>query len=148
MSKAEPKKEAPKEDLSSLTAVYTGRKLGNDGKTIFQRFIVTDGKERLFRGVKNVIPGYTYRIGKDYIATSPERVPDAAFVDNPEWEAADALVDAANAKRRAEAKIRAKAKPGVKKAIEALRPLLRGISYYDRLALVEYLATEAAKKTK
>lgn len=149
--KAEEKKEPPKEEKKEppkhdQTCVYTGRRLTWDNK-VWQRFETPDGKERFFTGIKRVWIGHTYRCSESSILIKPERV-DVPWVDNPAWSAEDALVDAHNAKKREEKKLRDRATPALKNAIAALAPLCKGLSQYKREALISHLAYEAAKKGK
>jgi len=125
-------------------AVYTGRRLSSNGK-VYHRFELLPERESMyFTGVVGVWLGHTYECTDDRIAKRPKMTDDPRE-DNAEWEAADAEVDAKNAQKRAEAKIRASTKPALKKAVEALRPLVRGKDYFARKALIEYLA-ELSKK--
>lgn len=140
------KSDKPVESKYNRTCVYAGRKLSYDENKVFQRFIKEDGEEMIFQGVKGVWIGYTYRCSDNRIAAKPERVHEIERIDNAEWEATDALVDARNAKRRAESKLSASSKPTIKAAIAALRPLMKGRSYFDRRALIEWLCVEASKK--
>lgn len=119
------------------TATYTGRRLLANGK-VYQRFEGSDGRERYFRGIRGVSIGFTYRCAKAKMPIRPEMTDDER-INNPEWEAADALVDERNAKRRADAKVQSMSKPALKAAMEALKPLIKGMSYYERAALVNHL---------
>jgi hypothetical protein len=129
----------------NLSCIYAGRRLFGDGK-VRQLFLCGD-KEWYFKGVKGVWVGFTYKCGEGRIASKPERM-DAELINNPEWEAADKLVDAHNAKKRGEAKLKAKVSPAIKNAIHALVPLVRRLGYYETRTLVEFLANEAKKKSK
>lgn len=134
----------PKPKVYTRKAVYTGRRMS--GGKVWQRFeLLPEKTEMFFRGVKRVYIGATYKCNRTSIAGKPERIDDE-MIFNAEWDAADALVDAHNAEKRAEAKYRAKASPALKNAVEALRPLVRGIGFFDAKALTDYLVTEAKKK--
>lgn len=134
------------ENKYPFTCIYAGRRLRYDGK-VYQLFL-RDGKEEMgFSGVKGVWIGYTYRCGEDKIATKPERT-DAERVDNPEWDAKDALVDAHRAEKRAKAKLADATRPALKNAITALVPLVRNIPGFQARHLVEYLVDEAKKASK
>ncbi len=125
-------------------AVYCGRKLCGDGK-VYQRFLRTDNnKEMHFQGVKRVWIGYTYKCGAGSISTKPERTLDERF-DNAEWEATDTLVDVHNSNRRAEKKLQEKVAPTLKAAIEALKPLFKDKGYFERKAIIEWLAEKSSK---
>jgi hypothetical protein len=128
------------------TCVYTGRREGK--KCILHRFEKPDGEEMYFSGIRGVHIGMTYRCGKTNIASRPELVMEVERIDNPEWDAADALIDAKRAEKRAEKKLAASTKPALKTAVSALQPLVRGMSYFDRKSLVEYLVEEAVKVGK
>jgi len=65
-----------------------------------------------------------------------------APVDNPKWEAEDALVDIKRAKDRADAKFKKNESPTLKLAIQALNRVCDGMSFFDRRALIEYLVME------
>lgn len=138
---------APTPPVYNLTCVYTGRRISNDQKEVFQRFVKPDGTESLYKGVKGVWIGHTYKCAEKNISTKPERV-DTPRIDNPEWEAADALVDAHNRRKRAEAAIAKSTKPGIKAAIEVLTPLCRGLAIWEREALIRYLARQSWEKEK
>jgi hypothetical protein len=120
-------------------AIYVGRRWGTKGTTLQKFLLLPERKEMYFKGVKGVHMGYTYECSEDSISAKPKMIVDAPRVDDPEWEAEDALVDAANAQKRADAKIRANASPTMKKAIESIKPLLRGRNSYERELLVRYL---------
>lgn len=125
-------------------AVYTGRRLASNGK-VYHRFeLLPERSDMHFTGLTGVWLGHTYECTDSKIAKRPKMTDDDRE-DNAEWEAADAEVDAKNAVKRAEAKVRSQTKPALKKAVEALRPLFRGKGYFERRALIEYLA-ELAKK--
>lgn len=129
-------------DKYNRKAVYTGRRLENDGK-VYQRFeLLPDHSEIFFRRVRSVWIGHTYKCADSKISLRPERTDDDR-IDNPEWEGFDAIVDAHNAKRRAEAKLRAKLTPSLKAAIVALKPLMRGKAHFERRAIIEYLADKS-----
>ena len=142
------KKEKPETDKYKHTCVYAGRRLSQDGKRVYQRFIDSKGNEMLFKGVSGVWIGYTYKCSETQIARKPERVRDVERIDNPEWDAADALVDSHNARKRADAKIAKSTRPAMKAAIEAIRPLVRGLHHFERKALIEYLAVKSQEKKK
>lgn len=134
----------PKE-VFKLTCVYTGRRLFNDGSVV-QRFEMPDGTERFFSGIKNVWIGYSYKIGEKTISTRPERISEIEIKNNPEWDAADALVDAKNAKKRAEAKMKAQTKPAMKAAVLALTPLCKNLDLFQREALIKFLVDQTRYK--
>lgn len=121
-------------------AVYTGRRL--QGNKVYQRFeLLPERTEMFFSGIKGAWIGYIYKCTDSKMSSKPERTDDDRM-DNAEWDAADALVDAYNAKKRAEAAIRGKQSPALKAAIVALKPLMRGLSSFSRAALIAYLAEE------
>ncbi len=135
----------PKEEkIYTRRAVYTGRRL--NGKNVFQCFeLLPEKKEMFFKGIRGVHLGYTYECTDSQMPVRARCV-DVERIDNPEWEAADAIVDARNAEKRAASKMAATSKPNLKRALEVLRPLMRGLSYYDTRNLIEYLVIEAKKK--
>ncbi len=131
------KKAIPKTEYKER-AVYTGRRLGQDGK-VRQRFELLPSKQEMFfTGIKRVYIGYTYKCHSDSISVKPEMTTDP-LVNNPEWDAKDALVDKYNEEKRAEAKIRNASKPALKAVIEALYPLTKNLSFSDRRKLIELL---------
>lgn len=126
-------------------AVYTGRRIGRDGK-IYHRFELLPKRDEMhFAGIKQVWIGYTYKCTENSISAKPERTEDTKE-NNPAWEGADEAVDAHNAKKRAEANMRKEAKKNVQKAVEALRPIMRGLSIFEREELVKYLVDKARSK--
>ena len=140
------KKETPKAEYK-CKCIYAGRRIGGDGKTYQLFLLLPEKREMYFRGVKRVWLGYTYKCGDTSISTKPERTDDE-HVKNPEWESADTLVDIKTAEKRAETKLKKNTKPAMREAIEALRPLMKNLSYFNRRSLIEYLATEAARVKK
>lgn len=128
-------------------AVYIGRRLwGERGDKVAHCFqLLPERRQMAFKGIKKVYIGYTYECAESTMPTRPTRTEDAR-IDNPEWEAADALVDARNARKRADAKIKANSRPAMKKAIEALKPVLIGLDYFQRRSLIEYLANISLRK--
>lgn len=126
-------------------AVYTGRRLFRSGSVVYRFELLPEKTEMFFSGIRGLIIGYTYACSASQMPTRPVRLEDEA-IENPEWEVADALVDAEKRMKREEAKLRAKASPSVKKACEALRPLMIGKDYFSRKLLIEYLADKARAK--
>lgn len=129
-------------------AIYAGRRGDfRDGK-VRQVFLRSDTKEEMFfTGIKRVAIGYTYECEAKSIKVAPKRTDDER-IDNPEWDAADALVDAKNAEKRAAAKCSKESSPALQAAIDALVPLLKNTNFFDQRLLVEYLASEAGKKAR
>lgn len=128
-------------------AVYTGRRLQSNGE-VWHRFEKPNGEEMYFGKTQRVYIGHTYACGKSNIARRPERDYGIERVDNPEWDAADALVDAHRARRRAEAKAKATSSPALKNASAALAPLFKGLDYFQRRYLIEYLANSLDDRGK
>lgn len=145
--KAKPTVELTPEQKYPELCVYAGRRLDKNNK-LHQCFIFPGNEVAWFKGIKGVHLGYTYRCTKEKLSVKPPRVYDVSRVDNPEWEAADALVDAHNAKKRAAAKIAATTSPAIKNAIQALIPVCRNLGYYDRQQLIEFLTDKATVKPK
>ncbi len=140
MTKA--KEEKPKYDR---VAVYTGRRLMKSGE-VYQRFELLPNRDELFfAGVKRVFIGEAYECNADRMPVRPVQAKHPNE-DKPEWEAADALVDAHRAVKRAEAKAAVMSNPNLKRATEALSPLFKGLDYFNRKALVEFLATKVKGK--
>lgn len=123
-----------------LRVVYTGRRLNGD-RGFIQRFETPDGKERFFSGIHGVFIGHTYEAGATGMAVWPKRL-DVERIDNPEWEAADALVEAKRRERSAEARVRKALTPALKTAIAALTPLMKDKGYFEREAIIKYLAEQ------
>jgi len=134
-----------KKDDQTQRVIYTGRRLMNSGK-VWHRFEGAGGVERFFSGVCGVYIGHTYKCTPNSIQRRPERDQDVESVDNPAWEAADELVDAELAKRRAEKKVASRSKPAIKAALAALEPLCRNLDFFEMEKLIKYLAVEARNK--
>lgn len=125
-------------------AVYTGRRL--HGEKVVQRFELLPGKREMFyRNVRGVHIGHTYACSATQMSRRPEWLNEERR-DNPEWEAQDALVDEFNARKRAEAKIRALTKPALRAALEALKPLVKGMDYFARVKLVTLLVEKVGSE--
>lgn len=119
-------------------AVYTGRRLG--GGKIFHEFeLLPERKKMYFQGIRRVFIGYAYKCTAGRMPEKPEIDYEIKREDNPKWDADDALVDATNAAKRAEKKYREAASPALKKALEALIPLVKGKNVFEREALLKYL---------
>jgi hypothetical protein len=145
---AKKKKLEPAKPKYPFKAVYTGRRVASDGK-VYQRFEkIPGGNEMYFKGIKGVWLGHIYACGDGTISMRPERIRDEDPIDDPEWEAADTLVDAHNAKKRAEATVRKASKPALKAAIAALKPLCEKLDYFQRKTLITHLAMQLAPKGK
>lgn len=122
-------------------AVYTGRRL--DGSKVLQRFEERpSGKERWFQGIKGVWIGYTYECGAKQMSRRPARKDDPA-INNPAWDAADALVTAHRAEQKAEAKYRGTVSPALKTAVAALKPICKGLDIFEATKLIKYLVDQA-----
>lgn len=133
---------AKKETKYARHLVYTGRRKYENGKTL-QRFEILPKREEVFfSGVKGVYLGYTYGASIKQLARRPERLDEYEREDNPAWDAADALVDVANAKKRADSVLSRLEKPALKAAIDALTPLVASLDYYDTKELVTYIASK------
>lgn len=139
----------PKKIDDSHRALYMGRRF--NGKTPMHCFRL-NGEDVFFAKTRGVIIGYTYKCGKDTMLKKPERDWDIERVDNPEWEAADAIVTAMVKEKReqkkAEAKMKAVSKPALKAAALALLPLCKKLNYSERQKLVRYLVEELSKLSK
>ncbi len=132
--------------MKKYTAIYIGRRLGKS-KT-FHAFIRTDNKEEMwFEKTKGCIIGCTYECEADSIKRRPIRTDDK-IIDNAQWDAQDALVDAKNAEKRAEAKMRDVESPALKAAVAALIPLCKTLGIFEQEKLIRYLVNEARKKAK
>lgn len=113
------------------TAIYIGKRiLGNDVAQCFER---TDTKEILkFKRIKSVYIGSTYKCGENGILVSPERV-DVETIENPKWEAENAIAEEYLWRKRAQTKVEStlkkEEKRHLKTAIEALRPLVKSVDY-------------------
>lgn len=123
--------------------VYTGRRLV--GNKVQQRFEHANGSEMFFTGVHRVWLGYFYKAGTNSILSKPDRV-EKPPVSNAEWEAQEAIVAEHNAKCLAEAKMSKFQHPHLDAAILALKPLCRGLDYFDRHALITFLTAQTGKK--
>jgi hypothetical protein len=133
-----------KKSSNNETCVYTGRRL-NGSKGSLQRFEMPNGEEAFYKRIKGVYIGHTYECSKDKMSIRPTQT-DAERIDNPEWDAADALVDASNARKRAQKKCAAKTSPAFKNAIAAITPLCKGLGYIERRYLIELLVDKVTFK--
>jgi hypothetical protein len=140
------KNEKPKEKKYDRTCIFVGRRLGKGNKTYQVFLLLPEKTEMYFRGIKRVYLGFTYRCTKNAIPIKPEMVHGAERVDNPEWEARDALVDEHNALRRSEAKYRKQSNPRVQALIASLKPLVKDLAFYETRNLIEYLVTKSKGK--
>lgn len=119
-------------------AIYIGRRLGRGDKTLHAFLLLPDKKEIFFPRTRGVIIGHTYKCWATKMSRRPERTDDER-IDNPVWDAADALVDAHNAKKRAETKARKNSSPALKAAVAALKPLVEKTNYIEQESLVRHL---------
>lgn len=133
-------------------AVYVGRRL--NGSTTVQCFeLLPDHKPMLFRGIRGVFLGYTYRCTETSMPIRPEMV-DAPIIHNPDWEVQDALVDQYREKRRAEKRFESASKPHLRAAVKAIQALFQNTnatvfdSFYSRKKLIEYLVEVSSKKVR
>jgi hypothetical protein len=129
-----------------LTAVYTGRRLLSDNKTIIHRFERGD-RELLFKGIKRVWIGHTYKCSESQMPIRPERA-DVPRIDNPAWEAADELVSAQKKHQRSEVKLKNTSSPALKTAIIALAPLVKDLGYFQIKLLIEHLIDSLTGKNR
>jgi hypothetical protein len=144
---AKKKKLEPAKPKFNRKAIYTGRRVLPNGQ-VGQRFeLLPEGREMYFKSIKGVWLGHVYACGDGEIATRPERLSDGAII-KAEWEAADTLVDAHNARKRAERAVSEASKPALKAAIEALKPLCEKLDYFQRKALITHLAMQLKQKGK
>lgn len=125
-------------------AIYTGRRQFGTGKTAQEFLLLPERKAIYFRGIQGVAIGYTYACAENSMPKRPSRTTDG-YQDNPDWEAKDALAEAAMAEKRAEEKIIKQSRPAIDRAVEALRPLMKGANYYQRKQLIELLCEKAYK---
>lgn len=128
------------------TAFYTGRRVV--GQKVLQRFEFPDGREMFFKGVRQVWIGAAYRCGAKNISTRPERVYDVDPIHNPKWEAADAVAASFLSQKRAEKKLANNQTPMLDAAVEALLPLCREVSYFERKYLIEELLDRIERRLK
>ena len=128
-----------------VNALYVGRRL--NGGHVSQAFKLPDEKLVAFKGIHGVFIGgtYLYNDEKRTMSSKPERV-DAPVVHNAEWEAADAAAEGHLARVREDARLKKCSRPAIRRAVETLRPLLKGSDYYAKRALIEFLIVEAGKK--
>jgi hypothetical protein len=118
--------------------VFVGRRVASGGKTSYKFELLPKREPMYFGKIKGVYIGHTYECTENSISGKPNRV-ERERESNPEWEAQDALVDAANEEKRAQRKWAESSKPTVKKAIEALKPLMRGLTIFERELLIKHL---------
>lgn len=135
-----------KKQTYKMRAIYTGRRITGSGTA--QRFeLLPAHKEIFFRGIKGVYIGYTYKCSSKHMATKPERTDDER-IDDATWDAADALVDAENSRKRQEQKIKSLSKPALRAAIDAISPLVKNLAYHDCKNLLEYLLEKIMEKKR
>lgn len=133
----------------SLKCVYAGRRLNHVTHSkveIFHCFI-QNGKEMFFKNVLGVFMGCSYECSQDTISRRPKLLADDR-VDNPDWEAKDALAAAWLKSRRAKNKIKNLQKPYIKAAMQALIPLLKNLDSQEVSSLVSHLTFEAWDTTR
>lgn len=124
--------------------VYIGRRTATSGRVV-QAFQQKNGKEICFKGLRHLYIGHSYEMINGTIAVQAEWLRDIPRINNAKWEAADALIDAENAKKRAQAKVAALSKPKLKEAKSILSELTQGMGFFDRLKLIDYLVKEISK---
>jgi hypothetical protein len=123
-------------------AIYTGRRLGAKGFS--HRFeLLPSRKEMFFKGVTGVHIGFTYECAASHIRKRPARIIEAERIDNPDWEAQDALVKERAQETSAFKKLSALSRPNLQAAIEALLPLIKNVGHYDITKLVNFLVNQA-----
>lgn len=138
---------APVKSKYDRQCVYIGRRLYSGNKTQWVFELLPSRERMAFGYIKGVYIGHTYECTEKSISGKPARV-DREREDNAEWESQDALVDIHNEKKRAEKKFASGQKPALKSAVESLHPLVRGLGYFQRQVLVEYLIQQATKVKK
>src|SRR5688572_19271042 len=99
--------------------VFIGRRLGKNDKVHYGFELLPKREKMWFGKISRVYIGHTYECAATGISRRPKRV-DRPVENNPEWEAEDALVDQANAEKRADAQIAKLARPQIRAAIEAI----------------------------
>lgn len=123
--------------------VYIGRRTSKKGAV--WAFQTSDGGERYFGRISGVWIGHTYEATAKGISRRPKQT-DAKRIDNPKWEAEDAIVDAVNLEKRAAKKFADASSPHIKAAVTALLPLTRGLNMFDVDKLVRALVISARNR--
>lgn len=123
------------------SVVYIGRRF--NGPDVVQAFREESGKEIIFKGIVGVTLGCAYKYdGDGKLAKRPERA-ERELAHNPAWDAQDALVEDYLRERRAKAKAKGLSRPAYRNAVEAIRPLLRGLNGRERSALIRRFIEDA-----
>lgn len=123
------------------TAVYIGRRATVEGK-IVQAFLLPTGKTVLFKGVSGVFIGGTYECNGKQISKRPKRI-DVDVKNDPDWEREDLQAEAVQKKRSLDDRLKKESRPQVNRVIEQLKPLLKGLSFYQKRILIEQLVSLA-----
>lgn len=129
---------------------YIGKRVFNEGK-LACAFIDHTGKTVYWLKLK----GYL-RIGQAYFAVADgdnltlQRVPDEDETavqpsedDLEQWQVADAL--AKNFERRKKLSAKMERHPALDRAVNSIRPLIKGLDFTQRRALIEVLMTKASR---
>jgi hypothetical protein len=129
--------------MGNKTAVYIGLREGTNRKLI-QAFLLPDGKKIFFKGVKSVFIGGTYECNGSTISNPPKRI-EVEIKDNPEWERDDLAARSSRDTWRLEAKLKGESRPHLDKAVAALGPLVKGLTFWQKRALVDQLVSLAGE---
>lgn len=132
-------------DKLTRKAIYIGRRLGRGDKTFHVFLLLPKKKEMWYGKIQRVWIGHTYGCWPSQMSRRPPRLDDER-IDNPEWDAADALVTAHLSKKRADVKAKRNVSPAIKKAVEAIKPLIEKTSWIEQEALVKHLVNLARDK--
>lgn len=125
---------------SAKTVVYIGRRF--NGPDVVQAF-QEGGNTILFKGLTGLILGCEYEQSESGKMPKSPKQTEKAIAHNPEWDAQDALVEDYLRNRRAETKVKGLSRPAYRNAVDAMRPLLRGLNGREKNALLR-LIMEAA----
>lgn len=121
----------------AVNAIYIGRRLNGDKPV--QAFQLPNKKVVYFRSIVGIFIGGVYEcFGGTTMNTRPKRIDTAVTVD-PEWEREDLRVEAKVKRRRLEERLKRDSRPAVNRVVDALAPLVKGIGFWEKKALVEYL---------
>jgi hypothetical protein len=126
------------------TAVYIGRRMGNDKKPL-QVFLLPDGKEVCFRGIRGVSIGSTYECSGETMKVHPKLVADVQPVRNSVWEQKDLDVEMTVKAERVKAQLQRNARPNLDRLVSQMRPFIEGMNFWQKKAFVEQVLSLAEK---
>lgn len=127
---------------------YVGQRMLGDDKLHFA-FQKSNGELVFFSGMKWLIIGRAYfgTKGGDQISRRPDEDESAVQPSEDDmrtWEVADTLARDLQRRKRLSAKMN-KSPPELERAVNAIRPLIKGLDFGQRRQLIEILFSKASK---